>query len=383
MKNLPFVLICFLIYSCGGNQGSEKEATINTELTYSFDTVMVDAGDEFLYLNDRLYVSDLSSDEKYLFNWNSNNTTLEQIDLDELKLVKTTNFEKEGPNGVGAFVSNYAITADGNNLFLAYPKNGIWDENGKLIRSFPIDKILENTEFTEDVMLSLLTPIPNEKNQFLAIYSRYKSSEFHLLIFDFSDDSFIEVDFPDLSRLAEFQVNIMYDGQWGGSFNTGGVPTVYDDKVILGMSSFNEAYIYDMVQDTLYLKSWDGPLVGRKKTVQLPKEVEGETPELWETVRKAQEDIGYGGFIWDKQKNQYFRLSLKRSFGEEKSESGRYIPTGTEVFLSVFDGEMNLISEIFVPEFKDPPGKHFVKDGKIWFFENVDDELAFVRMTLN
>jgi len=29
------------------------------------------------------------------------------------------------------------------------------------------------------------------------------------------------------------------------------------------------------------------------------------------------------------------------------------------------------------------PNFHFVKDGKIWIFENIDDELAFVRLSID
>jgi hypothetical protein len=101
IKYLQFLPLSILLFSCG--EKTIKEIQISTELSYTFDTVMVDAGDEFLHLNDNLFISDLSADGRYLFNWNRNTNTLEKIDLNELVLAKKINFEQEGPNGVGPF----------------------------------------------------------------------------------------------------------------------------------------------------------------------------------------------------------------------------------------------------------------------------------------
>jgi hypothetical protein len=79
-----------LLFSCG--EKTIKETQISTELSYSFDTVMVDARDEFLHLNNNLFTSDLSAEGRYLFNWNRNTNTLEKIDLNELMLAKKNQF---------------------------------------------------------------------------------------------------------------------------------------------------------------------------------------------------------------------------------------------------------------------------------------------------
>ena len=48
------------------------------------------------------------------------------------------------------------------------------------------------------------------------------------------------------------------------------------------------------------------------------------------------------------------------------------------VFLSVFDSEFNLISEIEIKELNDERLKHFAKDGKLWVAQNFSDELGFL-----
>jgi len=52
------------------------------------------------------------------------------------------------------------------------------------------------------------------------------------------------------------------------------------------------------------------------------------------------------------------------------------------VYISIFDEELNLLAESLVPELKASPKRHFIKDGKFWIFENIEDELAFMRLEI-
>lgn len=371
----------FILFSC--NDEIEKGTSLKSEFTFSFDTVLVDSNEEFIYLNDRLSNSDISTDGRYLFNWNRNNNTLEKIDLDNLNLVKKIVYEKEGPDGIGSFVFNYAATANNNSLFWSYEGKGIWDQNSKLLRAFPIDKILENTEFSKEVLLSKIALFPNQSDKILTLYRKWSGTDFYFLKFDFQDNSYEKIELPELNKLSDFQVDILYDGEWAGSFNAGATASICDDKLVLTMNSYNEAYIYDLTHDSLYFKSWNGPLVGNKQSFQSPKEVEGESQQHWEMVRAAEESINYGNFIWDNQNQRYFRFSTKKIFGEEKTDFGMYKALRAEVFLSVFDEDFNLTGETIIQEIKEKPTKSFVKDGKIWLFENINDELGFVIMSMN
>jgi hypothetical protein len=48
------------------------------------------------------------------------------------------------------------------------------------------------------------------------------------------------------------------------------------------------------------------------------------------------------------------------------------------VFVSVFDHEFNLVSELEIPELKNEGMKYFAKDGKLWISQNFSDELGFI-----
>ena len=49
-----------------------------------------------------------------------------------------------------------------------------------------------------------------------------------------------------------------------------------------------------------------------------------------------------------------------------------------KVYLTVFDKDLNQIGETSIPQLIKKPAKHFAKDGKIWIYENINDEMRFV-----
>lgn len=379
IKYLPFLTLSILLFSC--SEKTIKETQISTKLTYSFDTVMVSSGDEFLHLNDKLFFSVLSSDGKYLYNWNRSAFSLEKIDLDELQLLENIKYEKEGPDGVGSYVRHLASDTEGNNIFWSYEKKGIWDQQGKLLRNLSIESILKDADFPEDFELFQITQFPNESDKFLTLYDEWDTNTLNLLIFDFSDTSFIKIDLPEINKPTEFYAEILLDGSKVGRLNKDVEYTVNQNIAIIVTNAYNHAYIYDMATDSLSYKTWDGPLVGDKKKFQYPKEVDYE--KLWEGVRLSEEDINFGIFNWDEENKRYYRFAVKTIFAEEKYDYGAYKPVGADVYLSIFDENFNLIAESNIPEIQKRPAKHFAKDGKIWLYENIDDELGFVRIRLD
>lgn len=61
------------------------------------DTVIVDPGQEILFLTWKLGLSTLSEDKKYLYNFNNQDFAIEQINLNSLKLEKNILSKKKAP----------------------------------------------------------------------------------------------------------------------------------------------------------------------------------------------------------------------------------------------------------------------------------------------
>ncbi|HAZ23864.1 MAG TPA: hypothetical protein DCY95_03730, partial [Algoriphagus sp.] len=104
----------------------------------SIDTVMVDAGEEFLSLNYDLNFSSLSPDKSYLINFNPESQVAERIDLNELKLVRKIQYEAEGPDGIGSRTASFSILPNENLLFKNYMVYKVHDQKGKLVENLEL-----------------------------------------------------------------------------------------------------------------------------------------------------------------------------------------------------------------------------------------------------
>lgn len=80
----------------------------------------------------------------------------------------------------------------------------------------------------------------------------------------------------------------------------------------------------------------------------------------------------------------YYRFSHKEVFEDASTEAFQFpTATGAEVFLTIFDENLSMLAETEISSISMPPQKHFVKDGKIWMFVNMEDEIGFVRLAID
>lgn len=373
-------MFCWLVFACGEKKSSEKAPV--TQLTFSLDTIMIDSGEEILYLRDNLWVSDISKDAKYLFNYNRKDAVMEKIDLDQQKLVGKILFEKEGPDCVGDYISDISITADESVVMWYYGLTSIFNQQAKLVRNLNFGKITSGEVSESDTFLHSIYENRENPDRFLGFYLQWKDQNYFLLDVDVKNETNRKIELPELNKIKEFSVDLLFDGQWVGNFGADVRPEAFMDKIIITNNSYNEAYIYDMRIDSLIMRNFNSVLFGNKKSYLPPKEVDFESSQRWDVDRKLKEDINFGSIHWDAANQRYLRLSYKEKFGEEMIENRGYQVIGAEVFLSVFDQEFNLIAESLVPELSKRPAKHFVKDGQIWIFENIDDEMAFIKLEI-
>jgi hypothetical protein len=61
-KLLPLLALPVLILSCGESSDSESATERNFEFSYTTDTVVVDAGEHFFFLNWDLQLADVSQE---------------------------------------------------------------------------------------------------------------------------------------------------------------------------------------------------------------------------------------------------------------------------------------------------------------------------------
>lgn len=378
MKVRHLLILCCFVFSCAEKKG---DAGIDfADLKLSLDTIRINYGEEIAYLKDGLSISDLSSGGKYLYNVNRGNAEIEKVDLEDMVFVKRIKFEKEGPDGVGAFITGFLSTQDDNFIIQSFDRTGVFDENAKKLKDLDFEKIL-GEEVSGTVKLNVFE-VMGEPNRFLVFYLKFVEVEHFLMDINLEANTFTKVNLEKMDQLKDYTTELMYEGQAVG--NTG--PQVYavanTEQIVFSNNSLNEVSIYRIDLDSLFTRSLEGPLVGKGKSYRPPSQVDFESSQRWEVDRKMNEDISFGKLNWDAGRQQYYRFAYKQKFGEEKEEWGAYIPTSAEVFLSVFDKDLELLTEVSVPEIRSKVNHHFVKDSKIWIFENMDDEMAFVRLSI-
>ncbi|NHE59016.1 DUF4221 family protein [Cyclobacterium sp. GBPx2] len=142
MYKFIFFILLLLLAGCGSPE--KQEIGQERKLVFSLDTVLVDPGDEILFLRRNLGDSELSADGRFLYNYNRTDHALEKIDLDELKLVKKIPFEKEGAQGTGPSFTPFFLLGEDSVLVAGSLKHAAtFNLEGEKLNEVKIQQLLD------------------------------------------------------------------------------------------------------------------------------------------------------------------------------------------------------------------------------------------------
>lgn len=133
MRHLS-TLIFMLFISCAGKADEPKTGFFSNR-EFSLDTVIIDAGDEIIFLKYQLLSADISKDRRYLLNFNEHDHTVEKIDLDEFRLEAKLPFEREGPNGTGSSVGDMRVQNENQITLLGMDNITLFSLDGKKLKT--------------------------------------------------------------------------------------------------------------------------------------------------------------------------------------------------------------------------------------------------------
>ncbi len=377
------LLVFFLIQIACTSENRMENLSGSTSLDYSLDTVLIDPGEELLFVAGRLYNSDLSPDGKYLYNYNQHDHSFEQIDLDEKKLVRKRPFEKEGPNGTGDFFRSFFLMDNDHILIVTFPNPLIFDLNGKKLKELKFQELITDGAETDDRQAFLVEMnLPDQENQYLGFLRSFEAKSTELMRVDLNEGSTKKMSIPQFENLKNFELQFT-DGK--GYMVSG--PQTYlireGGKILLGSNLRNELYQYLPETDSLRVFTYHSQLTENEKTVPGAREFDTQEGFL-EAIRQVRGEINFSAPVWDEQNKVYYRFSHKEVLEEPNTESFQWpSATSAEVFLTLFDENLDMLAETRVADIGMPPQKHFVKDGKIWMFVNVEDEVGFARLSMD
>lgn len=369
------------MFSCSENSdkfGSGYFSNIQIKL----DTIKIDPIGQILYLNDDIQGADISKDEKYLYNFNFYDHSLEKINLNELRLEEKLPFEKEGPNGTGQFMGrielysrNQLIIGDINRmelfslegiklLTIRYKNFSVGLENGDQIVGNPVLDINANR-------LYILTNRLSDK-----IYS--------LLILNLSSSEVLKVPLESFTNLNDYRFTLRV-GNGSVSIDPNVRMEKFGSKLILSNQVNSDFLVFDTSVDSLFLKTYSSYLTDSGKLGNYKKEHETEK-SLGDEYTKFLQDINFLPPFWDDKNQVFYRFSYQEIKGHDEKNQQKQV----KVYLSAFDSNLNLLGEVQIDHLNEISNNvffrrfpmHFVKDGNIWIYKNISDELYFIVLNL-
>ena len=368
MKKLATLLFLPLIISCAGTSSEDAESkNILENLTVTVDTVMIDSKGQLFELRRGPHTSSVSEDGKYLYLFNSRTHQIQQINLDQLEWEKDFDFEVEGPDGISDMVLNTKTMDDGTFLITSFNNLGIFSANGTKLKDLSISSLPLKTDLQELDYSLILSK--DQKSLFslpgVRFFGPRTFAKINLETFEI--DNF---PIPEMDWIFELKV--------GTATNPVFQEYMYLQEVnhqILTLSpSTSSFYRFNLETDSLAYHSFVHVLSPAFNDTKLKTIVET-NEEYQEEMRKFFLGMYFGPLIWLDQKQVYIRFGRKAN---EMDESWQSI--SNQVFMYAYDRDFKLIGEAELPEKTAFPRDFFLKDGKLWSYVNVADELGFAVM---
>lgn len=371
------ILLFALLISCSDKTDTNSLGYFST-LQFSVDTVVVDPGDEIIFLKYELFGSDKSKDDKYLFNFNMDDHTLEKINLDELRLEEKYSFEKEGPNGTGQNIGRINIYNENEILLNSMNESTLFSWGGeRLMKIFFENFSLGGHPLEGGEEIRFSRELDTDANRLYAIILRHQDKSFYLGILDIDEYEISKIEMETFERMPNYTFKL--------TLNATIIirsPEIeiekFDTKMILSNQITSSLMWYETGLDSLFFKSFQSELTANNKVKDY--QLEHETEESHEAeYGRFHQEINFIAPFWDEKNQIFYRFSYQNL----PTESTNRERVKSEVYLTAFDKDLNMLGETLVPQLTKKPAKHFAKDGKIWIYENLNDEMGFVVLTIS
>ncbi|WP_186757617.1 DUF4221 family protein [Echinicola salinicaeni] len=380
MKKLAFGTLLMLFFSC---QNKDKNQTLEP-VNYSIDTVFIDSKGEILDLKYNLVNSGFSNDKRTLYNLNHFDFSLEKIDLTQKELITKNYFQKNGPSGIGSSFTSFHVFSD--NSFLIsndFYSAKIFNHKGDFIKKISLrDKKWKGERLKEEEISRKKIFLRNSTARLFTIISKegpLKSNKVELAVLD-SDEGLI-------SRFNIDPEQKFKSHSLSSTDNHYMSPRIYlseENNLALVSHEFtNEIYWFDNLSQELQLVDYKSNLTPNEVELKINNHL-GTKEEFFEGYMSMLSQIRFGPVTYDELNEQYYRLSYQLEFEESPSQNIAFPEASKrKTFITVFDKEFNVITEALIPELDFIITNYFAKDGKIWIFNNYNDELVFIRLQIN
>ena len=380
MKNLSVLLLISLLFSC-----SEKEESTSSNilegLTYTVDTVIVDAGEDFFNLNYGLGTNGLNQDKSELLFFESSPPKLVKVDLDQLRLISKTDFEEEGPNGIGPYLTGFEVGPKDQLFIQSYTTMALFDLQGKLVKDLKVVPEGIDPDLASDyVSLFGRTEYDFDTKKIYTQPSFEKTGEYGLFVIDPQAKSAEVFPIPKMKIVDDLSGTFeTKSGEYTTFFyfGTSRYTTSLPGRLIISCAPMSGAYVFDKKTNQLEFKDLQHQTVPNEMQVDIVKNPTDEAT-VKENRRKLGEQLNFQPILWDESREIYWRLGKKTFEGKEQGDPSTY-----EFYLFAYDKDFQVVGETKLKGLESEPRSYFFKNGKLWSYVNVEDELGFAVFTFN
>ncbi|WPR74734.1 DUF4221 family protein [Algoriphagus sp. NG3] len=383
MKKLLTISMLALLASCGAKEsGSTDTGNILGNLSFSVDTVMVDPGDDFLIINSGLFPFSVSKDKSRLYFFEKDPYKLVEVDLDNLEVLNKTPFEAEGPDGIGSYVSKMEIGSNGDLFLNNNNAVGIFDQNGKKIRDLKFVPTGIESALAENYHAVFSNSVYDFGVQKIYSWPSFADAkEYGLFVLNPETKVASSLPIPKMKIVDDYSGSFVFKSNNGveliSFYFVGSFITLLPGELIISTAAMSGFYRLHLQTEKLEFIDIKHQSVPNEMQVEIPKEP-SDPEEVMEIQNKIFEQVNFMEMLWDDSRQMYFRLGVKTFRGETQEDPSTY-----EIYLFAYDKDFNILGETKVEDMKEVPSTYFFKDGKLYSYVNVNDELGFAVFTFN
>jgi hypothetical protein len=375
MKNLLTISFLALLASCGGKESESQEpVNILENLTYSVDTVVVDAGDDFFNLGSGIRSLDLSEDGKRLFYFENKPLKLVEIDLENRKLISKTEFEQEGPNGIGPFVLNIEVNENDQIYTVGTTEIGLFDKNGKKLENLKINPTGIEANLAKDfITLYANASYDFEKKQFYSWPISEVTAGSNLYQIDVASKSAEMIPAPEMAIVDKYTITASENGN-RMFFSPGVHLLLQKDQVVVSCTAMSSLYAFNKESKDMRFIAVNHLLVPNSLTGEVSTNLPSQDA-FRDEIKKVGTQVRFMELAWDPTRDMFLRLGIKTFAGENRDDPNIY-----EFYLFAYDSNFQVVGETKIDGMKKYPSLYFWRDGKLYSFVNKNDELGFAVM---
>lgn len=382
MKRLLTISFLALLFACGSKEpDSTEQKNILENLTYTVDTVVVDSGDDIFVIPYGLGGIGFTQNKERLWFFENDPLNLVQVDLKELKLVSKTEFQKEGPNGIGAYITDFQMGPSDELAIQSYVSYAKFNTAGELTENLKVVPEGIDSELANDYQKLYQRAFYDfEKKRIYTQPYKEGNGAKQLFVIDPQSKKVTAVPIPKMKAVSDFSRTHVEESDGNGMiyfFNAFDYIEKENGQLLISAAPMSGFYRMDPKTDRVEFIAIQHKTVPNEWNITLM-DAYNDAFAFEEDKRKVNEQLNYMEIKWDENREMYLRLGKKTFLGENRGD-----PSTFEVYLFAYDEDFNVLGETKIEMLGQVPVNYFWKDGKLWSYVNVDDELGFSVFTFN